>query len=227
MEGAADAAPFFFMRTVPHSLSRRLDRFLIAADEALRTLSGVSPAGRDTPGRGAGDANDEAGKRLVAGLMRVNHSGEICAQALYSGQALFARDPGVREALTRAAAEERDHLAWCRQRLRELDSRPSYLDPLWYAGSFALGVTSGIAGDRWSLGFLTETEAQVEQHLEGHLDRVPADDGRSRAILEQMRDDERRHGQSGRELGGADLPLPVKFAMRAFSRVMTRTAYWV
>ena len=211
----------------PDSFSRRLDQLLIAADEALRTLSGVASSSRPAPGREAADAGDEASKRLSAGLMRVNHAGEICAQALYSGQALFARNPAVREALNAAAAEERDHLAWCRERLRELDSRPSYLDPLWYAGSFALGVTSGLAGDRWSLGFLTETEAQVEQHLDGHLDRMPPGDQRSRTIIEQMREDERRHGQSGRALGGTELPLPVKLAMRAFSRVMTRTAYWV
>jgi 3-demethoxyubiquinol 3-hydroxylase len=220
--------PFSFMPLpLPDSLSRRLDRFLIAADDALRTLSGVASASRDAPGRGAADSTSDEAKRVTAGLMRVNHSGEICAQALYSAQALFAREPAVREALNAAAAEERDHLAWCRERLRELDSRPSYLDPLWYAGSFALGVTSGLAGDRWSLGFLTETEAQVEQHLDGHLERMPPGDARTRAILEQMRDDERRHGQSGRALGGTELPLPVKLAMRAFSRVMTRTAYWV
>jgi ubiquinone biosynthesis monooxygenase Coq7 len=126
-----------------------------------------------------------------------------------------------------AAAEERDHLAWCRGRLKELDAQPSALDPLWYAGSFALGMVSGIAGDRWSMGFLAETEAQVERHLEGHLDRLPTDDARSRAIVTQMRDDEARHGSMGRALGAADLPLPVRAAMRVASRVMTRTAYYV
>jgi ubiquinone biosynthesis monooxygenase Coq7 len=159
--------------------------------------------------------------------MRVNHTGEICAQALYSGQALVARDPQVRFALQSAAGEERDHLAWCRGRLQELDSRPSLLDPLWYAGSFAWGVLSGAAGDRWSLGFLAETEAQVERHLEGHLDRLPADDRCSRAIVAQMRADERRHGDAGRALGASGLPHAVKLAMRAASKVMTRTAYWV
>jgi ubiquinone biosynthesis monooxygenase Coq7 len=159
--------------------------------------------------------------------MRVNHAGEVCAQALYSGQAIVARDARVRKALLDAGAEERDHLAWCRQRLRELDGRPSFLDPVWYVGSFAMGVASGIAGDRWSLGFLAETEAQVERHLEGHLDRLPADDLRSQAILAQMRDDENRHGATGRSLGGADLPPTVRAAMGAFSRVMTRTAYWI
>ena len=211
----------------PASFARALDQFLIAADEALRTLSGVAAPARDSPGRGEaeGATKEEAG--VSACLMRVNHSGEICAQALYSGQAMVARDPRVRQALQTAGAEERDHLAWCRERLEELGSRPSYLAPFWYAGSFALGVTSGLAGDRWSLGFLAETEAQVEKHLDGHLDRLPPDDRRSRAILEQMRDDENRHGQTGRALGAAELPQPVKVAMRVFSKVMTRTAYWV
>ena len=206
--------------------SRRslVDHLLIAADEALRTLSGSASAARASPAREAKAGGDP---RVSAGLMRVNHTGEICAQALYSGQALFARDDRVRAALQGAAAEERDHLAWCRGRLKELNAQPSALDPLWYAGSFALGVVSGIAGDRWSMGFLAETEAQVERHLEGHLDRLPADDARSRAIVTQMRDDEARHGSMGRALGAAQLPLPVKAAMRMASRVMTRTAYYV
>jgi ubiquinone biosynthesis monooxygenase Coq7 len=159
--------------------------------------------------------------------MRVNHTGEICAQALYSGQALVARDPAVREALRNAASEERDHLAWCRDRIVQLGSRTSVLDPLWYAGSFAWGVASGIAGDRWSLGFLAETEDQVERHLEGHLDRLPPDDRTSRAIVAQMREDEARHAETGRALGGRDLPEPVKAAMRAAARAMTGTTYWV
>jgi ubiquinone biosynthesis monooxygenase Coq7 len=209
------------------SLPRAVDQLLIAADDALRTLSGAASSSRKTPGEHEGAPPAEAERRQTAGLMRVNHSGEICAQALYSGQALVARDAGVRSALQAAGAEERDHLVWCRERLDELGSRPSLLDPFWYAGSFALGVASGLAGDRWSLGFLAETEKQVEQHLDGHLDRLPADDARSRAILEQMRSDENRHGETGRALGAAELPAPVKAAMRAFSRVMTRTAYWV
>ena len=215
----ASRAPFLF--AMPLSF---VDHLLAAADQGLRTLAGVAAPSRPMPGvsqEAVGDA------RHAAGLMRVNHAGEICAQALYSGQALLAREPAVREALEHAAAEERDHLAWCRQRLRELHSRPSMLDPLWFAGSFALGVVSGAAGDRWSLGFLRETEAQVEKHLEGHLDRLPGDDARSRAVLEQMRDDERRHGETGRALGGAELPLPVKAAMKIASRVMTRTAYYI
>jgi ubiquinone biosynthesis monooxygenase Coq7 len=202
-----------------------IDNLLIAADEALRTLSGVAHPARKAPGEPTEKRLDDADRRSAGALMRVNHAGEICAQALYSGQALVARDERVRSALQAAGAEERDHLAWCRERLDELGDRPSYLGPFWYAGSFALGVASGLAGDRWSLGFLAETEAQVERHLDGHLERLPREDSRSRAILEQMRDDENRHGQTGRALGAAELPLPVKWAMRAFSKVMTRTAY--
>jgi ubiquinone biosynthesis monooxygenase Coq7 len=210
--------PFLFHKP------RLNDQFQIAADEGLRTLAGAVSASRPMPGEGHARGSDAA---LSAGLMRVNHSGEICAQALYSGQALFARDERVRHALHAAAAEERDHLSWCRDRLRQLDARPSLLDPLWYAGSFALGMASGAAGDRWSMGFLEETEAQVERHLDGHLARLPADDHRSRAVVERMREDERRHGAMGRALGAAELPLPVKAAMRIASRVMTRAAYWV
>jgi ubiquinone biosynthesis monooxygenase Coq7 len=206
---------------------RIVDHFLIAADDALRTISGVAVAARPTPGKDGGEPESEHERRESAALMRVNHAGEVCAQALYSGQALVARDPRIRRALQEAGAEERDHLAWCRDRLDELGSRPSLLTPVWYAGSFALGVASGLTGDRWSLGFLAETEAQVEQHLEGHLDRISPDDARSRAILTQMRDDENRHGETGRTLGGRELPAPLKRAMQAFSKVMTRTAYRV
>ena len=201
-----------------------LDQILIAADEALRSLSGAGTPSRVSP---AGTLPEGSDGQVSAGLMRVNHAGEICAQALYSGQALFARNATVRDALRSAAAEERDHLAWCRARLDELGSRPSVLDPVWYAGSFGIGLISGLAGDRWSMGFLAETEAQVEKHLEGHLERLPQDDSRSRAVVDQMRADENRHGLTGRELGGRDLPLPVKAAMRLASRVMTRTAYYV
>jgi ubiquinone biosynthesis monooxygenase Coq7 len=201
-----------------------LDALLIAADEALRALSGTTAAARPSPAAALPEGDD---RTVSAGLMRVNHTGEICAQALYSGQALFARDPSVRHALEQAAAEERDHLSWCRARLDELGSRPSLLDPFWYAGSFGFGVISGLAGDRWSMGFLAETEAQVERHLEGHLDKLPSRDARSRAVVEQMREDENRHGAMGRSLGAQELPLPVKAAMRLVSRVMTRTAYYV
>jgi len=201
-----------------------LDSLLIAADEALRTLAGAAVAARPSPAANLPDAPQPGD---AGALMRVNHTGEVCAQALYSGQAIFARDERVRQALRTAAAEERDHLAWCRKRMGELDARPSLLDPFWYAGSFAMGMLSGAAGDRWSLGFLAETEAQVERHLEGHLDRLAPEDQRTRAVLAQMRDDENRHGAAGRALGGAELPYVVKLAMRAASKVMTRTAYWV
>lgn len=204
-----------------------LDQLLSAADEALRALSGAVSAARPSPcGERAAPAQEDE-RRLSAGLMRVNHTGEICAQALYSGQSLVARDPVIRDALRAAAAEERDHLAWCRERLSELQSRTSLIDPLWYAGSFAFGVASGLAGDRWSLGFLAETEDQVERHLDGHLERLPSSDRCSRAIVEQMREDENRHGATGRALGARELPEEVKRVMRAASRVMTRTAYWV
>ena len=225
MEGAARAAPFSFP-AMPLRFHGLLDPLIIAADEALRALSGSASASRPMP-QGESPRAGDAERRHSAGLMRVNHTGEICAQALYSAQSLFAREPRVREALKQAAAEERDHLAWCRVRLNELGSRPSLLDPVWYAGSFALGAVSGLAGDRWSLGFLAETEDQVERHLEGHLDRLPAADGRSRAIVAQMRDDEARHGSMGRDMGARELPGVVRRAMQASARVMTRTAYWV
>lgn len=201
-----------------------LDQLLIAADQALRTLSGSVSSIRPSP---AGRLEEGASPRESAGFMRVNHTGEICAQALYSGQALLARDERVRAALVNAAAEERDHLAWCRARLHELASRPSLFDPLWYAGSFGLGLILGAAGDRWSMGFLAETEAQVERHLEGHLERLPRSDARSRAVVRQMREDEARHAASGRGLGARELPLAVKTVMRLASKVMTRTAYYV
>ncbi|NJD89201.1 MAG: 2-polyprenyl-3-methyl-6-methoxy-1,4-benzoquinone monooxygenase [Betaproteobacteria bacterium] len=202
-----------------------LDRLLIAADNALRTLSGAVSPSRPTPGRKPGTDERAAEAVHVAGLMRVDHAGEVCAQALYAGQSLMARDPGVRAALEKAGAEERDHLAWCAERLRELDSHPSLLSPFWYAGSFALGVVSGAAGDRWSMGFLVETERQVEKHIDGHIEQLPPEDARSRAILEQMRVDEIAHARSGLEHGGEELPAPVKGAMRLMAKVMTETAY--
>ena len=209
------------------SLAALVDSVLVAADEALRTLSGAASPARPSPARAADLPARPEDRELSGRLMRVNHTGEVCAQALYSGQALVARDPAIRGALRDAAAEERDHLAWCRQRIEQLGSRTSALDPLWYAGSFAWGVASGLAGDRWSLGFLSETEDQVERHLEGHLDRLPPDDAPSREIVHQMREDEARHAATGRALGGRELPGPVKAAMRAAARVMTGTTYWV
>jgi ubiquinone biosynthesis monooxygenase Coq7 len=202
-----------------------LDRLLSAADNALRTLSGAVTASRPAPGAKPGLSEMSPESAHVAGLMRVDHAGEVCAQALYAGQALMARDPRVRGALEKAGAEERDHLAWCAERLRELDSRPSLLAPFWYAGSFALGVVSGAAGDRWSMGFLVETERQVEKHIDGHIGQLPEADSRSRAILEQMREDEIAHAASGMALGGQELPAPIKGAMRLMAKVMTETAY--
>lgn len=203
-----------------------LDQILISADRALRAVLAPAAAGRPTPGSPA-PVSDEAERRNTAGLMRVNHAGEIAAQGLYHGQALVARNPTTRAMLEQAAREETDHLAWCEQRLGELQDRPSRLDPLWYAGSFAIGALAGLAGDRTSLGFVSETERQVERHLDGHLAQIPESDARSRAILEQMRDDEITHGRLAREHGGAELPLPVRQIMRATARVMTTTAKWV
>lgn len=203
------------------------DRLIAALDDALRTLFAAPAASRPMPGNAQSAMEDDAARRRSAGLMRVNHAGEVCAQALYSGQALVARDNRTRKVLEAAAAEERDHLAWCETRLHELDSRPSFLSPVWFAGSFALGVASGLAGDRWSLGFLVETERQVEHHLDSHLTQLPDHDQRSRAVVTQMREDEIRHGQSGKDAGGSALPLAVRAAMKMTSTVMTRTAYWI
>lgn len=205
-----------------------LDKLIIAFDNGLRTL--LAPAHSARPHPDAGVAGSELGadeKQMAAALMRVNHSGEICAQALYQGQALTARNPEARAALERAAAEETDHLAWTAQRIAELGGRLSLLNPLWYAGSFALGAAAGALGDKWSLGFLAETERQVEGHLAGHLDRLPPRDEKSRAVLEQMKDDEARHARAAIEHGAAELPAPVKLAMKLGSRVMTRSSFWI
>lgn len=203
-----------------------LDQILISADRALRSLLAPAVASRPAPGSPAPVA-DEAERRRTASLMRVNHAGEIAAQGLYHGQALVARNPATRALLDQAAREESDHLAWCEQRLRELQDRPSRLDPLWYAGSFAIGSLAGLLGDRASLGFVSETERQVERHLDDHLAQIPASDTRSRAILEQMREDEVTHGRLAREHGGGQLPRPVQQIMRATGRVMTTTAKWI
>lgn len=180
-------------------------------------------ASRPAPGTPAGSLT-EAERQLSAGLMRVNHAGEVAAQGLYHGQALVARDPAVRRVLEQAAREETDHLAWCEQRLGELQDRPSHLHPFWYAGSFAIGVAAGLASDRVSLGFVAETERQVERHLDSHLQQLPADDARSRAIVERMRADEQAHGEMARHSGGIPLPRAVQKAMQLASRVMTGTA---
>ena len=205
-----------------------LDRMIIAFDNGLRTLLAPAHSARPIPGDGGGATELSAAEReLAAALMRVNHCGEICAQALYQGQALTARNPEARAALEQAAAEETDHLAWTSQRIVELGGRVSLLNPLWYAGSFALGAAAGLLGDKWNLGFLAETERQVEGHLAGHLDRLPPGDQKSRAILDQMKHDEARHAHSAIEHGAAELPEPVKLAMKLGSRVMTRTSFWI
>lgn len=204
-----------------------LDRALVRVDEALRLSAGAAPAAaRSNPALGLPDAAlDAAERRDVAGLMRVNHTGEICAQALYAGQAAAAREGTVRSTMQEAAAEEIDHLAWCEERLRELGSHPSLLNPLWYAGSFAIGALAGLAGDRWSLGFLRETEHQVEAHLQQHLDRLPAGDARSRAILDQMKTDEARHADTAEAAGARELPSPVRRAMALTAGIMKALAY--
>ncbi len=202
------------------------DQLLVAADRALKALFARPLASRPTPGP-AQAAPPEADRRAAAALMRVNHAGEIAAQGLYHGQALVARDPAIRELLEQAGREETDHLAWCEQRLRELDARPSLLDPLWYAGSFAIGAVAGLASDKTSLGFVAETERQVERHLDSHLEQLPAADQRTRAILEQMRSDEQAHGELARRAGGVALPQPVARAMQLTAKVMTTTARWI
>lgn len=204
------------------------DRFLIAADHALRTVFAPAATLRPVPGQELPDAElSDAEKQHAAGLMRVNHAGEVCAQALYEGQALTARDAGAREALEHAAWEETEHLAWTERRIQELGGRRSLLNPLWYAGSFAIGAAAGLLGDKWNLGFLAETERQVVAHLDGHLERLPAGDDKSRAILEQMKEDEARHATTAVTHGAAELPEPVRLAMKLASRVMTRSAYWI
>ena len=205
-----------------------LDRLIIPLDRALRTLFAPAPAVRPTPG-GELDQPELGDVERVrsAQMMRINHTGEVCAQALYEGQMLVARDPAVRAMLERAAREETEHLAWTEGRLQELGSRKSLLNPLFYAGSYVLGAGAGLLGDRWSLGFLVATERQVEQHLDGHLDRMAENDGKSRAIVEQMRDDEVGHASSAQQLGGIDLPLPVRLGMRVAAKVMTTTTRWV
>ena len=203
-----------------------LDSLIIAFDRALHTLSGAVAPARPAPGAdvpGAELRPDEVAH--AAGLMRVNHTGEVCAQALYSAQALVARDPGLRARFAQAARDEEDHLAWTQARLAEFGKRTSLLNPLWYAGSFAIGTIAGIAGDRINLGFVVETERQVEEHLSSHMDSLPAGDAKSRAIVLQMRDDEVRHGAMAQEAGAVPLPLPVRGAMRMAADVMRAIAY--
>jgi ubiquinone biosynthesis monooxygenase Coq7 len=204
-----------------------LDRFLAGVGDALRTMAtpAARPARQNPAGRIAeADLGDRA-KAHAAGLMRVNHAGEISAQGLYQGHAAVARDDATAQQMQKAADEEFDHLAWCEQRLGELDAKPSRLSPLWYTGSFLIGAASGILGDKWSLGFIAETERQVCAHLGDHLKQLPDEDARSRAIVEQMRVEEQRHGENAVEAGAASLPAPVRQLMWLTSKIMTRTAY--
>lgn len=203
-----------------------LDRLLAGIERALETVAGAPEAHRYSPAHGVADADmDDKERRHAAGLMRVNHTGEVCAQALYDGQAALARKEENREHLQEAASEETDHLAWCAERLQELESRPSVFNPLWYAGSYAIGALAALAGDKVSLGFVVETEKQVEAHLAEHMDRLPAQDERSRAVLKLMQEDEIRHAQHARERGGIALPFPIPQMMHATSMVMKTVAY--
>ena len=206
-----------------------VDRLLAGVGSLLRTVSAApAHAARENPAAGLDDPPMSASEiSHAAGLMRVNHAGEIAAQGLYQGHAAVARDPDIEDQMQRAADEELDHLAWCEERLKELGSGPSRLNPVWYGGAFAIGAASGILGDRWSLGFIEETERQVVEHLTGHLDRLPANDLRSRAIVDRMRDEEAMHGENARDAGASDLPAPFKRMMRLTARVMTGTAYWL
>lgn len=204
------------------------DTLIIEFDKALRTLFAPAPTQRPRPGENTADATFSAAERRhIVGLMRINHCGEVCAQALYQGQAIMSQDPQVRESLRQAAWEETEHLNWTETRIKELGGRTSLLNPLWYAGSLALGLIAGKLGDRWNLGFLKETENQVESHLTDHLERLPQQDEVSRAILTQMRTDEVGHAKTAERLGAAELPLPVKLAMKLSSKLMTKTAYYV
>lgn len=205
-----------------------MDRLIIEFDRALRAVLAPARSVGVVPGEELRDTPlPETDRRHAAALMRVNHCGEICAQALYQGQAWTARDPAITAALRQAAEEEAEHLAWTEKRIGELGGRPSWLNPLWYAGALGMGLAAGRLGDGWNLGFLAETEKQVESHLKGHLERLPQADGRSRAIVDRMAADELRHGQTAEALGARPLPLPMKLAMGAAARVMTSVAYWV
>jgi len=205
-----------------------LDSLIVEFDKGLRTLFTQARSVRAYPDANIPEATmDEAEKKKAAALMRVNHSGEICAQALYQGQALTARDPDVQKQLQQAAQEETEHLAWTAKRVHELGGHLSLLNPFWYTGSLAIGAVAGLLGDKWNLGFLAETERQVGEHLQSHLDRLPPQDEKSRAIVSQMHGDELGHASMAASLGGAELPQPIQFAMKLNAKVMTSTAYWV
>lgn len=206
-----------------------LDKLICEADTVMRTLSSRgNTAGRPSPAQGHSESTlDESSRKRVAALMRVNHTGEVCAQALYQGQALTAKLPTVREEMQEAAAEEVDHLVWCEERLRQLKSQPSVLNPAWYGLSFAIGALAGAVGDTVSLGFVAATEERVCAHLKEHLRQLPEDDRRTRLILQQMLEDEERHGENALAAGGQNFPRPVKNAMTALSQVMTRSSYYI
>jgi len=208
-----------------------LDRLVTPLDQTLRTLFASHVAARPNPAENLPEtpeiADQPAARRHAAALMRINHSGEVAAQALYQGQAFVSQSDVTRASLMEAAREETDHLAWCAERIRELGGRTSVLNPLWYAGSFTIGALAGLAGDRTSLGFVAETERQVVEHLDSHLQRLPTADVRTRAIIQQMSADEARHGQNAMLAGGAELPKPVRALMKLTAKVMTRTAYWI
>jgi ubiquinone biosynthesis monooxygenase Coq7 len=214
------------MRTREYS---PIDRVLMNLDQAVRTVFG-RPQTTERPNPAAGIADSALSDRErghVARLMRINHTGEVCAQALYHGQALTARMPDVQRAMERSAREENDHLDWCDTRIEELGDRKSFLNPLWYAGSFTLGALAGLAGDKWSLGFVVETERQVESHLDEHLAEIPPADHKTRAVLEEMKADEIHHADLARAAGAAPLPGPIKLAMNLTSKIMTRSVYWI
>ena len=205
-----------------------MDALIVAFDRALRTLAGVASSARPTPGADLPEVELTPAERRHAGaLMRVNHTGEVCAQALYAAQAVVARDPAIGTRFAQAAREEEEHLAWTQARLTELECRPSRLNVVWYASSFAIGIIAGAAGDRANLGFVVETERQVEEHLTGHMEDLPAGDNRSRAIVDRMREDEARHGAMALAAGADDLPLPVKGVMRLAAGIMKAIAYRV
>lgn len=205
-----------------------VDKLIHSFDQALRSLvPGATSAQRENPANTEDAQLAVSDARHVAGLMRVNHSGEVCAQALYHGQALTAKLPTVRHEMERAAIEEQDHLAWCEDRLKELDSHTSLLNPVWYSLSFGMGALAGIAGDKYSLGFVAETERQVSLHLEDHIRQLPEQDSRSRKILEQMNEDELHHRDTALNAGGVDLPFPVRMSMTAISKLMTKTSYYI
>lgn len=206
----------------------QVDALITGVDKVVRVVSGVAAASRPSPSVKIADAMmDEAERRHSAGLMRVNHVGEVCAQALYDAQGRFARNADLRRQFAQAARDEEDHLAWTAQRLQELGARPSVLNPLWYAGAYAIGAVAARVGDAHSLGFVVETERQVEAHLASHLTQLPQQDEKSRAIVEQMRVDEVEHGAAAQAMGAAHTPAPVRAAMRAMAKVMTTTAYYI